>query len=57
MKRENYSYKLNVLHFFTNFILIENQWDRVKFLGARSEPKKLDNFYRKINSSKTSRSF
>ena len=57
MKRENYSYKLNVLHFFTNFILLENQWDRVKFLGTRSEPKKLNNFYREINSSKTSRSF
>ena len=34
MKRENYSYKLNVLHSFTNFILLENQWDRVKFLGT-----------------------
>ena len=30
MKRENYSYKLNVLHFFTNFILFEYQIFRVK---------------------------
>ena len=52
MKRENYSYKLNVLHSFTNFILLENQWDRVKFLGTEVNPKSWTTFIEKLTLAK-----